>query len=83
MDRNAKLNKLFTKGSEYRKNNNIHWIKFKISIMVGLSEYIDTWCSKHGVDKSAVTKWKYKVINVFDDKINMMSFMSTTTCQLP
>ena len=51
--------------------------------MVGLNKCIDALCSKHWVAKSAFTLWKYKVISVFDDNINIMSFMNCNVYHLP
>ena len=52
--RNSKLRKLFTKDPKYRENTNISLEKNKSSIINGIDFCINTWCSKHGIDQSAL-----------------------------
>ena len=46
--------------------------KAKSTITEGLSESVDTWCSKHGIDKSVLKEWKDKVIHKVVVKINTL-----------
>ena len=70
---NNKFRKLITKGPKYKETNNISWEKAKSTIIKGLNDCIDTWCSKHGIDKSLLMEWKDKVINKVDGKIKTLS----------
>ena len=72
---NNKLRKLFTKGPEYRETNNISWEKAKSTITEGLNDCIDTWCSKHGINKSVLMEWKDRVIDSVDEKIKSKSVL--------
>lgn len=47
--------------------------KFKSAIIKGLIDFIDTWFSKHGTDKSVLTEWKGCVFHRVDEKINTLS----------
>ena len=46
--------------------------------MEGLTDCIDTWSSKHGVDESVLTEWKQKAIIKIDKKINIVSNNNTS-----
>ena len=49
---NNKLRELLSKDPKFREANNILWKKAEHTITEGLNDYIDLWCSKHGIGKS-------------------------------
>ena len=63
-----KLRKLFVKGPIYKETNSISWEKAEFTIIEGLNDCIDTWCSKHGIDKPVLIESKEKVINKLGEK---------------
>ena len=58
---NNKLGKLLTKDPEYRGTNNISREKVKSTIIKGLNDCIDTWCTKHGINKQCSWNGKAKL----------------------
>ena len=68
---NNKLRKIFIESCKHREKNNISWERSDPSIQEALNDsVIDIWSnkSKHGSDKSILTKWKYKVISKIDER---------------
>ena len=64
---NNKFMSLFIKDRNYRETNNISWEKAKSTVIDGLSDYMDTGCSKQEIDKSALMEWKGKVMEKVDE----------------
>ena len=49
------------------------------TIIEWLSDCIDTWCSKHGQDKSVLMEWKGTVTVKIDEKIKTLSNKTFST----
>ena len=65
---NNNLRMLFTRNPKCREARNMSLEKAKSTIIQGLIDSIDAWCSKYGVDKSVLMQWKGKVIDKDDEK---------------
>ena len=54
-----------------RETNNVLWEKAKSAIIEGHNYCINTWCSKHGIDKPVRMEWKGKGkgIDEFNEKM--------------
>ena len=63
---NSTLRKLLSKGPKYRESKPINLDKAKESILTGIDECVDNFCSKHGISKSYFTEW----ISNIKSKIN-------------
>ena len=59
------MRKLFTKGLKYRENNKTSWKGVKSCIMEGFNDCVDTYCNKHGNDKSIFKEWKIKLKKIY------------------
>ena len=66
------MRKSFIKGPKYREINNILQKKDKSTTIDRLNNCTDTWCSKHGIDKSVLIEWKNKVIDKVKEKIKTL-----------
>ena len=51
------------KGPIHNETNSISWEKTKFTITEGLNDCIDTWCSKHSIEKPVLIESKEKVID--------------------
>ena len=66
------------KGPIHKETNSISWEKAKFTIIEGLNDCIDTWCSKHSIDKPVLVESKEKVIDKVGEKTKTLSYKTSS-----
>ena len=69
---NNKLRKLISKGPKYREPALINWKDARNQITIGLDQYIDQVTSDKGLNKAYFSEWKNIILNLVDNKIDLL-----------
>ena len=70
---NNALRKIFNKGPKYRDSKTINLNKARTCILNGLEDCVNTFCNKHGINKSCFTEWVSNIKEKINSRIKVLN----------